>query len=201
MATTTECLPGIERERLDIGASAGPGRPGPVVRLNPKTGRRQVDLLTWGLLPHGTNDPDTAPRPIHARAETVTGLPMFADAFRHRRALVPAAETYQRATTGMPGKRHAIARRDGKPLALAGLWEAWVSPANDIVRTYCVITIEATAAVATIHDRMPLALEEADWPLWLGEVTGDPTALLRAPADDILVVRPVGSGNTRARTR
>ena len=37
--------------------------------------------------------------------------------------------------------------------------------------------------MAPIHNRMPLMLEPADWPVWLGEEEGDPTALLR-PADN-----------------
>src|ERR1700722_7047524 len=77
---------------------AGPGRPGQVIRLNPKTRQRQLDWLAWGLLPHDTENPDTAPRPIHARAETVAELPTFASAFRNRRAVVPVGEYFQRRT-------------------------------------------------------------------------------------------------------
>lgn len=41
--------------------------------------------------------------------------------------------------------------------------------------------------MANIHARMPAILEQADWPVWLGEAEGDPVALLRAPAaDDVL---------------
>jgi putative SOS response-associated peptidase YedK len=186
-------------DMFDEQVGAGPNRPGQVIRLNPKTGQRQMDLLLWGLLPHDTENPLTAPRPINARAETVEDLPMFADAFRRRRAIVPASEWYQRATRGLVGRRHAITRRDGNPLALAGLWESWVSPEQEIIRTYCIITVEANATVAPIHDRMPLVLEEADWSLWLGEVPGDPATLLHQPADDVLVLRPIGG--TKARMR
>ena len=30
-----------------------------------------------------------------------------------------------------------------------------------------------------LHERMPVVLEEADWPLWLGEAEGDPAFLIR----------------------
>jgi putative SOS response-associated peptidase YedK len=173
----------------DPHVGAGPGRPGRVIRLHPKTGHRHVDWLTWGLLPHGTTDPDNARRPIHARAETITDVPMFADAFRRRRAIVPATEYYQRKHG--PDEWFAITRRDWQPLAIAGLWEAYVRPNGDIERTYCIITVTANVTVAPIHDRMPLVLEPKDWPVWLGEVPGEPTSLLRPPADDVLVVRPV----------
>ena len=184
------------REALEIGA--GPGRPGTVLRRNPNTRQRHLDLLIWGLLPHDTVDPSTALRPIHARAETVADLPKFADAFRRRRAIVPADEYYQRRTIGGPAQRYVISRRDGKPMSIAGLWDSYVWP-DRIERTYCIITVEATGAVAGIHDRMPLVLEQTDWPLWLGEVAGDPATLLRPRSGDMLTVRPVGRGRERGR--
>jgi putative SOS response-associated peptidase YedK len=117
---------------------------------------------------------------------------MFAGAFRERRAIVPADAYFQRQTIGKAHRRYAISRRDGKPLAIAGLWEAYVTPAREVIRTYCIITTAANGVVAPIHDRMPLVLEELDWPLWLGEVPGDPTTLLHPPGDDVLVLRPLG---------
>jgi putative SOS response-associated peptidase YedK len=35
-------------------------------------------------------------------------------------------------------------------------------------------------------------IEREDWPLWLGEADGDPRALLRPVAEDVLRVWPVG---------
>jgi putative SOS response-associated peptidase YedK len=176
---------------------AGPGRPGRVIRLHPKTGARHMDWLTWGLLPHDTSDPLKAPRPIHARAETVAELPMFADAFRRRRAIVPANEYYQRRTRGGPDQRLAIVRQDGQPMAIAGLWEAYVWPDSRIERTYCIITVEAVGVVAEIHDRMPLVLEPSDWPLWLGETPGDPAGFLHPPTFEHLKLQPVQQGGRK----
>ena len=45
--------------------------------------------------------------------------------------------------------------------------------------------------MAELHDRMPVILEAGDWSQWLGEVEGDPAALLRPAADDVLKVWPV----------
>lgn len=199
MPAATDLFGNERQEELQIGA--GPGRGGQVIRAHPGTGARRLDWLTWGLLPHGTPNPDTAPRPTHARAETVAELPMFADAFRHRRAIVPAAEYYQRRSRGGPDQRFAIFRQDGQPMAIAGLWESYVAPDGTIERTYCIITVEATGAVAEIHDRMPLVLEEKDWPRWLGETPGDPTRLMHPPASDRLVLRPAGGNRPSGRSR
>jgi putative SOS response-associated peptidase YedK len=44
-----------------------------------------------------------------------------------------------------------------------------------------------------IRDRMPVILDEDDWPLWLGEVEGDPANLLpqrKDPGADDLTGQP-----------
>jgi putative SOS response-associated peptidase YedK len=169
-----------------------PGHLGDVIRRNPQTGERHLDKLVWGLLPHDTRDPLGAPRPIHARAKTVQELPMFADAFRRRRAIVPADTYNLRATKGDLGARFVVSRADGNPMAWAGIWESYVWPGGRIERTYCVITVDANGLVAPWHDRMPLVLEPEDWELWLGDVEGDPAALLRPVTDDVLMLRPIG---------
>ena len=189
MAAGSDDEIGGGREAADLAEGPGPGRPGQVIRLHPQTGQRHLDWLIWGLRSAAHADRDLAP--IHARAETVAELPLFADAYLHRRAIVPAAEYYQRRTIGGSGERYAIARRDGKPLAIAGLWNAVRQPDGVVLRTYCIITVEAQGAVAGIHDRMPLVLEAQDWPVWLGEVVGDPATLLRPRDGELLVLRPV----------
>jgi len=88
------------RQQTDEVSLHGGGRPGPVSRWNPKTRQRSVDQLVWGLLPHDTNDPANAPRPIMARADTVATHPTFAAAFRDRRAIIPMSVTYQRRSIG-----------------------------------------------------------------------------------------------------
>jgi len=181
------------RPGLNPGGAHGRGRLGSVIRWNPKTGKRHLDELIWGLLPHGTKDPETAPRPINARAETVATHSMFAAAFRDRRAIVPMTVYYQWRTTGGSKQVFAISRRDGEPMAVAGLWEAFRWRSGEITRSYCIITTEPNALVASIHDRMPVVLEKNDWPVWLGEQPGDPSALLRPPAPDILQVRPASA--------
>lgn len=148
-------------------------------------------------MPHDA-DPARAPRPLHARAETVASLPMFADAFRRRRAIVPVDVASIRGSFGEnDGRKFRLSRADGDPMALAGLWESFVWPDRRIERSFCVITVAPNEAMATVHDRMPLVLERADWPLWLGEVDGDPATLLRASA--VGVLRLVSAGAPRWR--
>jgi putative SOS response-associated peptidase YedK len=45
--------------------------------------------------------------------------------------------------------------------------------------------------MAELHDRMPVILEQQDWPAWLGDVEGDYAALLHPAPDGLLRVWPV----------
>jgi putative SOS response-associated peptidase YedK len=67
-----------------------------------------------------------------------------------------------------------------------------------LVRRDRLITVDANGLVAPWHDKMRLVLEPENWALWLGNVAGDPAALLRPVADDVLMLRPIGS---KARAR
>jgi putative SOS response-associated peptidase YedK len=51
-----------------------------------------------------------------------------------------------------------------------------------------------------IQLRMPVIIEKADWPIWLGEVEGDVLALLRPAPEDVLRVWPVAKrvGNVKS---
>lgn len=169
-----------------------------VVRRHPKSGERHLDVLRWGLLPYFTTDPKRARRPINARAETVARTPLFRDAFAARRCLVPASAFYEwKQVPGAPKQPHAIARADGAPMAFGGLWERWRGPDGQVVRSFAIVTTAANPDVADLHNRMPLIVEPADWPAWLGEVETDPTALLHPSPAGTLRAWPVGSAVNR----
>lgn len=160
------------------------GRPVMVVRQHPVSGELVQDQLIWGLIPHDTSvRPDLAP--TNARAETIAEKPMFREAYRKRRAVVPIDSFEQK---DGKGRRHVIRRADGDPMAIAAIWENWCDPATDQwERTFATLTIAANGTLAPIHDRMPLILEKEDLARWLGREE-DPHDLLKASADDVLVV-------------
>ena len=162
-----------------------------LVRRHPETGERRLDALRWGLVPWFTKDSRAAPKPINARSEGVGSSGMFRGAFVARRAIVPADAYYEWRATPTGKQPYAIARHDGAPVALAGLWETWRAPDGEILRTFAILTTSANRPMSALHARMPVVLDEADWPLWLGEVDGDVPALLRPAAEDALTFWPV----------
>jgi putative SOS response-associated peptidase YedK len=150
-----------------------------VVRFNPQTRTRALDLLRWGLVPLWAKDPSFGPKAINARSETIATNNIFKDAFARRRCLVPADAFYEwRKTGGKTTQPYAIVPAGGI-FAFAGLWERWKNPADGaILRSFTIVTGRANALCAPIHDRMPVILPPEAWPLWLGEEEASPEELL-----------------------
>ena len=95
---------------------------------------------------------------------------------------------------------------DGDLMVMAGLWDEWVSPAGERIKTCTVITCEPNGVVGALHDRMPVILEEKDWARWLGEQPAteqELKALLVPCADERLMIWPVHKkvGNVRNNSR
>jgi len=165
-----------------------------VVRRHPETGERRLDTLRWGLVPRWAKDTKGAARLINARSETVATAPAFRDAFRKRRVIVPA-DGYYEWRAGPDGKQpYTVAMRDGTPMGLAGLWDAWRGPGGEVLRTFTILTGAPNAKLAALHDRMPVILPRDAWPAWLGEVPAEADgllALLRPCPSEWLAAWPV----------
>ena len=108
-----------------------------VVRFNPQTRTRALDLLRWGLVPLWAKDPSFGPKCINARSETVATNKIFRDAFERRRCLVPADAFYEwRKLPGAKPVPYAMALRKGM-FAFAGLWERWRNPSATPATARC----------------------------------------------------------------
>ena len=178
-----------------------PSQPGLVVRRHPETGERHLDALAWGFLPNWTKELKGAVGPINARAETLGTSAMFRSAARARRCLVPADAFYEWHRTEQGKQPYAIARQDGAPLMFAGIWDGWRGPDGEVIRSFAIVTCPANATMAPIHDRMPVILEAADWPVWLGETEGDALAMARPAAADVLKAWPVSAAVNSVRNK
>jgi len=177
-----------------------PRRRVPVVRER-EPGRRVLEPMRWGLVPRWAKDPGIGDRLINARVESLTTKPAFRRAVARRRCLVPADGFYE--WQPVPGRRRKqpwyFRARDGRPLAFAGLWEAWrpegCSEGPWLV-TYVIITTDANRLMAPIHDRMPAILTPEHWASWLDVTEHDParaSALCGPAPDDLLECWPVST--------
>lgn len=160
-------LVGIPERELPANWNVAPTQEIYVLTEGPK-----LEIMRWGLQPTWAKADFNTAHTINARSESVHEKPSFRQAFRSRRCFIPADGYYEWATE--LGKYESkqpffIHRKDKRALAMAGVFE------NGSV---AIVTKEATGALATIHNRMPLFLPEDDWEMWLDSDVHD-VALLR----------------------
>jgi putative SOS response-associated peptidase YedK len=183
VAPRKEVLTVVQRDRRSDG-SPGPGR--------------VLEQMRWGLVPSWADAPSVGDRQINARAESVAEKSAFKTAFRKRRCILPADGFYE--WEALPGRRKRpvfIHRRDGEPIAFAGLWEVWRDrPDSPWLLTCAIVTTKANATVEPIHDRMPVMLPEPSWDTWLDPQVDDRDrleALLVPPPDEEIELWPVST--------
>jgi putative SOS response-associated peptidase YedK len=175
---------GLELEEMPWFApsyNAAPQSIQPAVRLNRDSGRREVVLLRWGLVPCWAKDAKIAYNTINARAEDVALKPTFREALKKRRCLVPADAFYEWQRLDLKTRRpFAFALASGEPYAFAGLWESWRPKDGAPLETFTILTTDPNQLMEPIHNRMPVILEPKGYDRWLDP--GDPAR----PSVDLL---------------
>ena len=170
-----------------------PGESLPVIRR--KGGAGEIAALRWGLRPAWTKPASEAPAPANARAEGLASRPMFREAFRWRRCLVPASGFYEWRGGSKRRQPYLFRLRDGAPLCFAGLWESWRGAENEPpVETFAIITTVPNELIRPIHDRMPVILATENFDHWLDPRLTEPgelTPLLQPFAAEAMTVCPV----------
>ncbi len=163
----------------------------------------QLAGFRWGLVPFWAKDLKIGARMINARSEGIEEKPSFRKPIREKRCLVLADSFYewQRHKGGKTPYR--IKPADGSLLVMAGIWEQWQPPEGGApIFTYSVITGPPNEEMVSLHDRMPMLLqEEAQQSRWLDQALPLPQILelLQTPPAGTLTYYPVSAlvGNVR----
>ncbi|WP_296257886.1 MULTISPECIES: SOS response-associated peptidase [unclassified Pseudomonas] len=136
-------------------------------------GGRALARARWGLTPPWLTDMSRTP--AHARAETLAEQPMFRQAFRERRCLLPANGFYE--WRGTVRKRPFwLTPGEGSALYFAAIWEAYPVQGH----TYLSVAVVTQPAMS---QRRPLILDADGQAAWLDPQSSLPTlqSLLAAP--------------------
>ncbi len=163
-------------------------------------GRRKAVRMRWGLVPPGVKDPSATKPHIHARAESIDSKPTFRDAFLRRRGLVVVTTFNEgREITPTKTEQHVLTPADGRPVAIAVVWERWSERQGSSLLSFAMVTVPPNELIGTITDRMPALIEDKDWPKWLGEVPAsvDELKALLRPSGRALHMRVAGKPPSR----
>lgn len=150
----------------------------PILRQD-QAGRLELLPARWGLIPAWWKAAAPPRFSFSARSEEGANKPLWRQAMRSTRCLMPALGWYEwneRETLRNPAGRQVhqpyfIHSRADSIIAIAALWSLWLSPNGDTSLTCALLTKSAAASIDNIHHRMPVVLAPERFNEWLSTAT------------------------------
>jgi putative SOS response-associated peptidase YedK len=162
----------------------------------PLEGQLQLALARWGLVPFWWNKEKMPPFTFNARIEEAATKPMWREAVKTSRCLLPAIGWYEwkmarivDPTTGevRTGKQPYFLRTpDRRAFAFAGLM-AFRSEGTAVLVSAAIVTRAAKGPAADVHTRMPLILPKKAEHAWLDREQTDGAKALEI-ANEVAVI-------------
>ncbi len=164
---------------------------------------RELVAGQFGLVPRWVKSASDAKlrstKLVNARSETVTTSSNFRDAWlAGQRCIVPMMafmEDDWRSGKAVPTR---IARVDGKPMGVAGLWESWTGAEGEVIVSYTLLTVNANShALMNRYQqpgnekRMLAILNEGAYDAWLSTRPEKAREFMRAYPANWLTANPV----------
>lgn len=121
---------------------------------------------SWGLIPGWSKSDSKRAGLINARVETLEEKPAFRDLTGKQQCIIPVNGYFEWQRKGEAKIPYYFYPEDGSMLLMAGLWDKWINPLGKEVRSFTILTQEASQSISEVHHRMPviLGLEEAkEW--------------------------------------
>lgn len=169
----------------------------------PELPGRELAIGQFGLVPAWVKSASDAKlrsvKLVNARSETLTTSTPFRDAWlASQRCIVPMMAFFEddlRTGKAVPTR---IARVDGKPLGVAGLWERWTGAEGEEIISFTLLTVNANSHALMRryqHDgnekRMPVILNEGSYDAWLNTTPEKARDFMRAYPAQSLLANPV----------
>lgn len=157
----------------------------------------------WGLVPHWVKSASDAklraPKLAHAKSDLASTGTAFRDAWLNgQRCIVPMQAFYEddfRTGKAVPTR---IARVDGKPMGVAGLWARWQGSDGEVIVSYCLLTVNANNHALLqrygqpgSEKSMPAILNEGAYDAWLTARPDKAKEFMRQYAPQWLTANPV----------
>jgi putative SOS response-associated peptidase YedK len=158
---------GVEERTIELYSNfnVAPMQTTPIIVRNSPN---HYELMRWGLVPFWAKDPAIGNRMINARSETIAEKPSFRNALKSRRCIVPASGFFEWKGEGKEKVPYLIHPTREKYFGFAGLYETWKNPeTGEELKTYTIITTASTGKMKTLHERIPVMLDDQGRDQWL----------------------------------
>jgi putative SOS response-associated peptidase YedK len=144
----------------------------------------EVTEARWGFVPFWWKQEKPPTNTINARSEEAAVKPMWRDAYRKSRCLIPARGWYEwrREEQADPetgelkivNQRYYMRRKDMELISFAGLLSDQGQDSDGLPALTCtILTRAASGPVGQVHERMPVIFTNAANESWLDPATSD----------------------------
>ena len=217
----------VDAPAVSVGREVWPRQPGVFIRVGPvpetepaeqtepaeeatdadppprEPPKRELAAGQFGLVPRWVKSASDAKlrstKLVNARSETVTTSTNFREAWlAGQRCIVPMrafVEDDWRSGKAVPTR---IARVDGAPMGVAGLWESWTGADGEVIVSYTLLTVNANShALMSRYQqpgnekRMLAILNEGAYDAWLGARPEKAKEFMRAYPANWLTANPM----------
>ena len=140
----------------------------PTIPIPIFTNTLQYTYAHFGLIPSWAKGRESMN--INARSESIFEKASFKEAYRQRRCLIPVNGYYEwiKDETTKKSIPYLISNKEKNYFSFAGVYEYWYdNTTKENVLSTALITTEPNEKIKTIHDRMPVILNQKDWAKWL----------------------------------
>lgn len=198
--SSNDVAPSLVDAEFDAGADAT------VVakKASPRVIREWVPAQ-WGLVPNASKSLSDARlrsiKLLEARNETVSTTQAFRDAWMAgQRCIIPMQAFYEDdLRSGKKAVPTRIARVDGQPMGVAGVWNSWTDPeSGETLMSYAILTINANTHALMrryghegAEKRMPAILGEGTYDAWLTARQDKAREFMRAYPSNWMLANPV----------
>ena len=179
----------------------------PAPAATPAPTPRLLVAAQWGLVPHWVKSASDgklrATKLVNVKSDNVGTSTAFRDAWlNNQRCIVPMqafiADDYR---SGGKPKPTRIARVDGLPMGVAGIWARWHDEDGSELLSYAIITLHANAHILMNRSQAPgsdksmhAILNEGAYDAWLDSSAAKAKEFLRAYPAQKLLANPVEKG-------
>lgn len=139
------------------------------------------------LVPSWAKGISTGNRMINARAETQAEKSSFKRWLKKHRCLVVADGFYEWRKNAKGKVPMLFKLKSGALFVFAGLWDVWTKPDGQTLRTYNIVTTEPNDLAVSVHNRMPVMLNDSNALDWLkGDEIEHALSLLKPFSADLM---------------
>jgi putative SOS response-associated peptidase YedK len=142
-----------------------PTQTAPTVRLT--DGTREIDEMTWGLIPEWSPEFKMKFSTINARSEGVFESRLYKKPILQRRCIIPVSGFFEWKKEGTSKRPFKIFLKDSPIMSMAGIWTNWRAGTPEEQRSFSIMMTAANSFMEKIHDRMPVILDEKQFDDWL----------------------------------